>query len=55
MMGWPDGWATDAIEPRTHSLKLIGNGVVPQQAYAALSMLLAPPVDPMADSMFGES
>lgn len=42
MMGWPDGWATDpAIGiSRNDQLRIIGNGVCPQQAYAAISGLL---------------
>lgn len=38
MMGAPDGWITDpAIGiSRNDQLKACGNGVVPQQAYAAL-------------------
>lgn len=36
MMGWPVGW-TDIGIPRTQRLKIIGNGVVPQQALLALS------------------
>jgi DNA (cytosine-5)-methyltransferase 1 len=43
MMGWPDGWVTDpAIGlTRAEQLKACGNGVVPQQAAAALRELLA--------------
>lgn len=39
MMGLPDGWVTDpAIGlTRNEQLKACGNGVVPQQAMAALS------------------
>ena len=42
MMGLPDGWVTDpAIGiSRNHQLKALGNGVVPQQAALALSLLL---------------
>ena len=42
MMMLPDGWVTDpAIGlSRNEQLKAIGNGVVPAQAYAALSMLV---------------
>lgn len=50
MMGWPEGWVTDLINPeprrkvegtvsRSAALKMIGNGVVPQQAAAALRLL----------------
>lgn len=48
-MGWPDGWVTDLINPsrskiegtisRSAALKMVGNGVVTQQAVAALSLL----------------
>lgn len=52
MMGWPDGWVTDLINPsprhkvegtvsRSAAMKMIGNGVVTQQAVAALSLLKA--------------
>jgi DNA (cytosine-5)-methyltransferase 1 len=43
MMGLPAGHVTDpAIGiSRAHQLKAIGNGVCPQQAYAAYSALLA--------------
>lgn len=42
MMGWPAGWVTDpAIGiTRNDQLRIIGNGVVPQQAVAALRWLL---------------
>lgn len=45
MMGWPAGWVTDpAIGlSRAHQLKAAGNGVVPQQAAAALRELLSRP------------
>jgi DNA (cytosine-5)-methyltransferase 1 len=40
MMGWPAGWVTDVPDiARKHQLRIIGNGVVPQQAEAALSLL----------------
>lgn len=39
MMGWPRGWVTDVVTTRTHALKIIGNGVVPHQAAAALRLL----------------
>lgn len=39
MMGWPDGWVTDAGIPRADQLWIIGNGVCPQQAAAALEAL----------------
>ncbi|AOT24731.1 DNA methylase [Mycobacterium phage Stasia] len=52
MMGWEEGWVTDLIEPsgrrapegkisRTAAMKIIGNGVVVQQAAAAIRDLLA--------------
>jgi DNA (cytosine-5)-methyltransferase 1 len=43
MMGLPDGWVTDpAIGiSRNEQLKACGNGVVPQQAIAALTDMLA--------------
>ena len=41
MMGLPDGWVTDVPGiRRNQALKALGNGVVPQQAAAALSWLL---------------
>lgn len=50
VMGWPEGWATDFINPtrkrdpdkvsRSAVLKMIGNGVVPQQAISALGQLM---------------
>lgn len=39
MMGLPEGWVTDLEISRSQQLKLLGNGVVPQQAYYALSQL----------------
>lgn len=43
LMGWPAGWCTDpAIGiSRNDQLRCIGNGVVPQQAIAALQWLLS--------------
>lgn len=49
MMGLPDGWVTDpviwegmkATTARNAQLKALGNGVVPQQAAAALERMLA--------------
>lgn len=41
MMGLSAGWVTDVPISRTEQLKALGNGVVPQQAIAALRMLLA--------------
>ena len=43
MMGLPDGWITDVPGiTRNEALKACGNGVVPQQAVAALRHLLGP-------------
>lgn len=43
MMGWPAGWVTDPTLgiSRNDQLRLIGNGVVPQQARAAVWHLLS--------------
>jgi len=40
MMGLPDGWVTGVNITRAEQLKACGNGVVPQQAAAALSRML---------------
>jgi DNA (cytosine-5)-methyltransferase 1 len=40
MMGLPEGWVTDLPLSRTQQLKILGNGVVPQQAYLALELLV---------------
>jgi DNA (cytosine-5)-methyltransferase 1 len=41
LMGLPTGWVTDTPGlPRSAQLKALGNGVVPQQATAALHLLL---------------
>lgn len=40
MMGLPPGWVTDILISRTEQLRAIGNGVVPQQAVAALQDML---------------
>jgi hypothetical protein len=47
LMGWPQGWVTDpAIGiSRNDQLKIVGNGVCPQQAAAALRYLLAVATD----------
>ena len=39
MMGLPEGWVTDAVPSTTAQLKMLGNGVVPQQAALALELL----------------
>lgn len=42
LMGWPAGWVTQVPGiSRNDQLRIIGNGVVPQQAAAALSWLLS--------------
>jgi DNA (cytosine-5)-methyltransferase 1 len=40
MMGLPEGWVTDLDLTRAQMLKMLGNGVVPQQAYHALEILM---------------
>jgi DNA (cytosine-5)-methyltransferase 1 len=40
MMGLPDGWVSNIDIPRSQQLKILGNGVVPQQAFHALELLL---------------
>ena len=40
MMGLPAGWVTGHGLARTAELKMLGNGVVPQQAHAAIAALL---------------
>lgn len=39
MMGLLEGWVTDLDLSRAQQFKLLGNGVVPQQAYYALGLL----------------
>ena len=39
MMGLPLGWVTGLGLSRTAELKMLGNGVVPQQAALALELL----------------
>ena len=41
MMGLPKGWVTDTGLSRAQQLKMLGNGVVPQQAEYALEILTA--------------
>lgn len=41
MQGWPLGWVTHVAISRSAMLRIIGNGVVPQQAIAALYWLLS--------------
>jgi DNA (cytosine-5)-methyltransferase 1 len=40
MMGLPAGWVTGVDIPRNAKLRLLGNGVVPPQATAAVQYLL---------------
>lgn len=40
MMGLPDGWVTEPVPNRRHALRILGNGVVPRQAAAAVAALL---------------
>jgi DNA (cytosine-5)-methyltransferase 1 len=40
MMGLPAGWVTDIDLPTNEHYKILGNGVVPQQAYYALQQIL---------------
>lgn len=40
IMGLPDGWVTDVDISRTAQLRALGNGVVPQQAAAAIRTML---------------
>lgn len=41
LMGLPPGWVTDLPLPRTAQLRALGNGVVPQQATYAITLLLS--------------
>ena len=45
MMGLTQGWVTDSNLSRSQQLKMLGNGVVPQQAYYALQLLCDTPSD----------
>ena len=49
MMGLPSGWITDSGLSRAQQLKMLGNGVVPQQAELALELLT--PVDNHANKV----
>jgi DNA (cytosine-5)-methyltransferase 1 len=40
MMGLPKGWVTNVGLSRTQQLKMLGNGVVPQQAFHAIKLLI---------------
>lgn len=40
LQGLPRGWITDLPLPRTAQLRALGNGVVPQQAARAVTLLL---------------
>jgi DNA (cytosine-5)-methyltransferase 1 len=40
LMGLPDGWVTDLVLPYGAQHRILGNGVVPQQAAAALQFLV---------------
>ena len=40
MMGLPDGWVTGHGLSAAKELKMLGNGVVPQQAHAAIGQLM---------------
>jgi hypothetical protein len=42
LMGLDESWVTGLQLPRTHALRVLGNGVVPQQAAVALRLLLCP-------------
>jgi hypothetical protein len=42
LMGLPAGYVTALGLPRTQALRVLGNGVVPQQAAVALRLLLCP-------------
>ena len=41
MMGLPAGWVTNVDISRNDQLKALGNGVVPQQAAAAIRHMTA--------------
>lgn len=46
LMGLPEGWVTGHGLPRTAELKMLGNGVVPQQAERALRAMLRQTIMP---------
>ena len=51
MQGLPDGWVTGVPGlSRPQQLKVLGNGVVPQQAVLALRLLLGLPADTVPTS-----
>jgi len=53
MMGLPGGWVSDLDLTRAQKLKMLGNGVVPQQAYHALQLLLDEPTTRENVNRFG--
>lgn len=56
MMGLDDGWVTGHGLRPTQELKMLGNGVVPQQAALALRLLLGLPAaapEPFDGPMIG--
>jgi DNA (cytosine-5)-methyltransferase 1 len=53
MMGLPPGWITGADVTRNDALKMAGNGVVPQQAAAAIRMLLGISLPPLNENVGG--
>lgn len=55
LLGWPEGWVTDPEIgiARTGQLRLIGNGVVPQQAATALVMLLRDEAEERKQATYG--
>ena len=42
MMGLPAGWVTDVDVSKAQQYKILGNGVVPQQAYHAIKTICDP-------------
>jgi hypothetical protein len=53
IMGLPEGWITGPDVTRNESLKMAGNGVVPQQAAAAIRFLLDSIQDEKIEEMKG--